>query len=219
MVCKNEHPCQGTVLIVDDSTTNCELCQIYLELEGFRVHIAKNGHQGLSTIRQLHPDVVLLDIMMPIMDGFQMLERLRDDPVTRDIPVLVHSVRNETRAVVKALQMGANDFLKKPFDVSELIVRVKKLVAAKQAQDELRVASEALVKRQQIIDVALKKLKRDAEAFRNGCKTDDINTPAATSAAFTPGEDMTGAEQVLHLVNRILELNRYSLGGLETTSA
>lgn len=211
MAYKNEPSFQGTVLIIDDSSSNCELCRIYLELEGFQVHIAANGQEGINAVRQIRPDVVLLDIMMPGMDGFQMLEQFKADPSVRDIPVLIHSVRNETQAVVKALQMGADDFLKKPFDVDELIARVKRLVIFKQARDALVSASTALTSYQQVIDVALQNWEREVEALKKQYETGVINIPAGTDAAFKLEQAMTSSDQARNLINRIVKLSRCDL--------
>lgn len=211
MASGNETSCQGIVLIVDDSTGNCELCQIYLETEGFRVHIATNGEQGLTAIRRIRPDVILLDIMMPVMDGFQMLERLKADPATREIPVLIHSVHIETAAVVKALRMGADDFLKKPFAVDELIARVKKLIDAKQTRDAIISTSVELIKQQQAIDVALEKWGREAESFRKQCERSVINILAESNANFKLEQAMSSSEQARHLINRIVDLSRHRL--------
>ena len=211
MTSHNKPVCQGTVIIFDDSTTNCELCQIYLELEGFRVHIADPGPQGIDAIRRIAPDVILLDIMMPIMDGFEMLEQIKADPAIKDIPVLVNSVHNETPAVVRALQMGAGDFLKKPFDVDELIARIQRLIAFKQSQDTIIAAATELIRRQHEIDIILEKWGREAEAFRRKCETSVINIMAEIDANFKLEQAMKSSEQARQLINQIVDLSRHRL--------
>ena len=144
----------GTVVIIDDNDGNRELCRFCLEAKNFLVHSAINGKQGLEVIRQTQPDVVLLDIMMPVMNGFQVLEHLKADSSIQETPVLVQSASTQTATVIKALELGANDFLKKPFEVDELVVRVKKLIECKQTRDALVNAAVELVKHQQDIDAA-----------------------------------------------------------------
>jgi len=211
MASTNKSPRQETVIIIDDNTTNCELCQMCLELEQFRVHIAENGEYGLQIVRQIIPDVILLDIMMPVMDGFQILEKIKSDPATADIPVLVHSVRNETPAVVKALQMGANDFLKKPFDVDELIARVRKLIAFKRSREALISACSMLIKRQQVIDDELTKWAREAETLRKQFESRIINLLAGSDIAFKLEQAMSNSAQAKDLINRIVDLSAFNL--------
>lgn len=153
---------EKTVLIVDDNKNNSEIYKIYLESEGYTVLSAENGEQGLTLIKEILPDVILLDIMMPVMDGYQMLETLRTDSSTTDIPVLVLTVRTNTHDVVKAFQMGANDYLKKPFNVDELIARANKLLKLKQTQDSLKQKTEILQQHQRNLEYKLKKLTQAA---------------------------------------------------------
>lgn len=209
MAHENEFP--GTILIIDDHSGNSELCQVYLEIEGFLVHVAANGKEGLERTRQICPDIVLLDVMMPVMDGFQMLKALKSDPATSNIPVLVHSADNESATAVKALQMGASDFLKKPFHVDEMVVRVKKLMEEKKARDAIINASVELVQHQYAIDVALDKWRRDAEAFRKKCETSIVNILAESNAAFQLEKAISSSEAVRQLINRITNLSRQRL--------
>ncbi len=166
MVSPNNPHRGKTLLIVDDNENNCEMCKIYLELEGYTVNFAENGRAGLERITEIRPDLILLDIVMPVMDGHQFLTALKNDPKLKDIPVLVHSVRSDPREVVKTLQMGADDFLKKPFDVDELLARISKQFSLKEDREALQEASRELLQRQQTIDSALEKLRRQARTFR-----------------------------------------------------
>lgn len=201
----------GTVLIIDDNDSNRELCRICLEAKNFLVHIAINGKQGLEAIRQIKPDIVLLDIMMPVMNGFQVLEHLKADPSIQEIPVLVQSASTQTATVIKALEMGANDFLKKPFEVDELVIRVKKLIECKQTRDALINAAIELVKHQHAIDEALEKWGREAEAFRKQCEKSVINILAESNAAFKLEQAMSSSEQARQLINRIMVLGHRRL--------
>jgi sigma-B regulation protein RsbU (phosphoserine phosphatase) len=116
------------ILIVDDNEINRDICALNLEHMGVPLYFAENGIEGLNLAREKQPDLILLDIMMPEMDGFEMLTRLKKDEGLSHIPVLMLTAKSEVASVVKALEMGANDYLKKPFSEEEMVARVKTLL-------------------------------------------------------------------------------------------
>ncbi len=125
---------KSVVLVVDDDELNREICQISLEALDVDVHMAENGEVGLDMAGSLDPDLILLDVMMPVLDGFATLERLQSNPDLRDIPVLMLTARVDTKDVVSALGIGAKDYLRKPFDEAELAARVKTLLTNRQME-------------------------------------------------------------------------------------
>ena len=133
----------GHVLIVDDNTLNRMLLTRALQDYGHTVATADNGEEGLallSTQRALH-DVVLLDIMMPVMDGFETLSRIKSHEALRDLPVVMISSVDETDAVIRCLQMGASDYILKPFNATRLHAlsnRITALLVGKWAQKRER---------------------------------------------------------------------------------
>lgn len=110
-----------TILIVEDDPNISELVQMYLEKEGYNTRIASDGGQGLDLFRQLRPDLVLLDIMLPVMDGWQVCRELRK---TMKMPIIMLTAKGETEDKVSGLEMGADDYIVKPFEVKELLARV-----------------------------------------------------------------------------------------------
>jgi DNA-binding response OmpR family regulator len=114
------------VLIVEDERTLSMIIADTLRDEGFDVAQAYDGNQGLSSMRVHHPDVVIADVMMPHMDGFEMVRQMRKTDKTT--PVLFLTARSSTDDLVAGFKLGANDYLKKPFTMQELIIRVKALV-------------------------------------------------------------------------------------------
>mgnify|MGYP000085479137 CR=1 FL=1 len=118
----------GGILVVDDNDMNRDICAISLEHLELPIYNAINGKEGLALAKQVIPDIILLDIMMPVMDGFEMLKWLKTDCSLIDIPVLMLTAKTETESIVKALEAGANDYLKKPFAEEELVARVKTLL-------------------------------------------------------------------------------------------
>ena len=117
-----------SILIVDDNQVNREICMQHLGPLGVPLHCAANGRQGLATARALLPDVIILDLMMPVMDGFEMLRRLKKEDDLKDIAVLILTAKSDTSSIVKALEQGADDYLKKPFAEEEMVARVKNLL-------------------------------------------------------------------------------------------
>ena len=156
----------GTILVVDDNANNRDMCKIYLEIEGYTIYTAEDGEQGLKSASEILPDLILLDIMMPVMDGYQMLVRLKADPDLNSLPVLVLTVQSDTEDVVKALRLGANDYLKKPFDVDELIARVHTLITLKQTQDSLRLLTDNLRTYQHDLESELERRTRESKALQ-----------------------------------------------------
>jgi two-component system cell cycle response regulator len=128
----------ASVLVADDSLVIRTVVRGELEDEGYEVSEAVDGATALEHCRRMPPDVVLLDVEMPGLDGYQVLAELKSDPDLRDIPVVFLTSRDRMEDVVAGLRGGAHDYLKKPFDTPELIARVASAVHTKQLQDQLR---------------------------------------------------------------------------------
>lgn len=117
-------PLHGTVLVVDDDTVNRLLLRRRLEREGLGVVTAADGREALSLLAERSVDLVLLDIVMPVLDGFGVLDAIRRDPATALLPVVVISGSEDDRAVLRCIEMGADDVLPKPFDPALLRARI-----------------------------------------------------------------------------------------------
>jgi two-component system cell cycle response regulator len=128
----------ATVLIADDSMVIRAVVQAGLEAEGHRVIQAADGIIALEECRRRPPDVILLDIVMPGLDGYQVLAELKADPDLSHIPVVFLTGRTDMSSVVTALRAGAHDYLKKPFEPEELLARVGSAIHVKRLQDQLR---------------------------------------------------------------------------------
>ena len=109
-----------TVLVVDDVVSNVLLLKVLLTNEKFKVITAGNGKEALSQAVNARPDLILLDVMMPEMNGFEVAERLKADPETQHIPIIFLTALNTTADIVKGFKVGANDFISKPFNKEEL---------------------------------------------------------------------------------------------------
>ena len=123
--------CHGFVLVVDDEEQNRTLLRDPLEARGYEVEEAENGMQALQKIAARPPDVILLDLMMPKMDGFEVCRNLRKGAKTAHLPILMITALSERGDRLLGIQAGANDFLNKPIDIQDVILRVGNAVYAK----------------------------------------------------------------------------------------
>jgi class 3 adenylate cyclase/ActR/RegA family two-component response regulator len=127
---------QAHLLVVDDNETNRDVLGRRLEREGFRVSSAENGRRALEMVRATSFDLVLLDIMMPEIDGYQVLSQMKADPALHDIPVIMISALDEIQSVVRCIETGAEDYLNKPFDPVLLRARIGASLEKKRLRDE-----------------------------------------------------------------------------------
>jgi CheY-like chemotaxis protein len=112
------------ILIVDDTVKNIQVLGTILKQEGYQLNVAQNGKQALDVVKKVKPDLILLDVMMPEMDGFEACIHLKADPETADIPVIFLTAKIETEDIVKGFDLGAVDYVTKPFNPTELLKRV-----------------------------------------------------------------------------------------------
>jgi len=110
------------ILVVDDDINICELLRIYLEKEGYTVILAHDGEKGIEKFNATKPDVILLDIMLPVMDGWQVCREIRKKS---NVPILMVTAKSETFDKVLGLELGADDYIVKPFDAKEVVARIK----------------------------------------------------------------------------------------------
>jgi putative two-component system response regulator len=146
---KSDTPCRqrqnkDTVLMVDDDPANLQVLQAILEGQGCRLLTARNGAAALSLAAQEKPDVILLDIMMPEMNGFSVCRNLKADPATFEIPVIFLAAPERTEDKVRGLEMGAVDYITKPFQPEEVIARVTTHLTLRYLERQLRIANTEL---------------------------------------------------------------------------
>jgi two-component system, cell cycle response regulator len=142
------------VLVVDDVEPNVRLLEAKLQHEYYTVLTANSGEAAIAKAHSENPDVILLDVMMPGLDGFETCKRLKDDPATRHIPVVMVTALDQREDRVRGLEVGADDFLSKPIDDVTLLARVKSLARFKAVADELRLR-EAAGRRMGVIEGAM----------------------------------------------------------------
>jgi two-component system, OmpR family, alkaline phosphatase synthesis response regulator PhoP len=128
---------QSSVMIVDDNPQNVELLQAFLESLPVKIITANDGVEALEKVASDNPDLILLDIMMPRMSGFQVCRKLKSDPKTRDIQILMVTALNELGDIEQASECGTDDFVSKPVNKFELLTRVKSLLRVRHLKSEL----------------------------------------------------------------------------------
>ena len=133
-----------TIVVADDRPESVQLVRDLLQLEGYRIVAAYDGQEALDRIRQHLPDLVLLDLNMPVLNGYEVCQQLKADPITADIPVLMLTAWAEPDQRVRGLQLGAEDYLAKPFDLRELMARIQTRLRAKRETDRLRTAQRTI---------------------------------------------------------------------------
>lgn len=133
------NPAEFKLLVVDDVQTNVLLLKALLGKEGYGILVANNGQEALEVIRNENPDLILLDVMMPGMDGFEVAERLKSEEFRCEIPIVFLTALDDTQSIVNGFKLGVGDFISKPFRKEELMVRIKhqlSLVAARRIIEE-----------------------------------------------------------------------------------
>ncbi len=126
------------VLIVDDTPDNIRVLGTILRQQDYQINVAQNGVQALNLTGKIMPDLILLDIMMPELDGLETCRRLKQDPITRDIPVIFLSAKAEDEDVLQGFELGAADYVTKPFNPRILLARVKTHIALRQQTKQLQ---------------------------------------------------------------------------------
>ena len=133
------NPAEFKLLVVDDVQTNVLLLKALLSKDGYGILVANNGQEALEVIRNENPDLILLDVMMPGMDGFEVAERLKSEEFRCEIPIIFLTALDDTQSIVNGFKLGVGDFISKPFRKEELMVRIKhqlSLVAARRIIEE-----------------------------------------------------------------------------------
>jgi adenylate cyclase len=193
----------GFVMVVDDEEQNRTLLRDPLEASGYEVAEAENGMQALQKIAEHPPDVILLDVMMPQMDGFEVCRRLKTDGKTGHIPILMVTALSDRKERLMGIAVGANDFLNKPVDVQDVILRVGNAVYTKHLHDQLQVERE---KSEQLLLSILpgpiaERMKKGETNIADSYP--DVTVLLADLVGFTTLAAYVGPEQIVQLLNEI----------------
>lgn len=216
---------KGDILIVDDTLPNLRLLSTMLTEHGYEVRGVPNGTMALLAVRSVPPDLVLLDINMPKLDGYEVCQQLKADPATQDIPVIFISALDEVLDKVRAFSVGGVDYITKPFQIAEILVRVETHLTLRRLQCKLQQANQALSQTNaelaaanvelRAANAALKASHQELDAFARTV-AQDLKHPLALITNYADqlkehlsrGEEPT--EACRELLNRIEQDGRHS---------
>ena len=143
---KKTFPKKPSILIVDDVARNLQIIGNLLVEQGYEISVAVTGIQAVETAKLIKPDLVLLDIMMPVMDGYEVCERLKNMPETKDIPIIFLTARNDVKDIVAAFDVGGVDYITKPFRKAEIIARINNQLELKFSKDIISEKADEITK-------------------------------------------------------------------------
>ena len=147
------------ILVVDDEIKHLKLMGTILKNYGYSYKTAGNGHEALAKTKEFSPDLIFLDVLMPEVDGFETCRKLKKDPITRHIPIIMVTAFSERESRIKGLKLGANDFISKPIDSTEVMVRAQNLIKAKEYEEAKKMTKE--------IKSALRKLSKSRDELKD----------------------------------------------------
>ncbi len=194
------------IMVVDDDWMNREVLQAYLEADGCCVILAHDGSEALRLVAETPPDLVLLDINMPGMSGYEVCARLKNDERTQFIPVVMVTALEAEQDRIRAIQAGADDFLTKPFNSLLMRTRVRSLLCIKQLHDELESRNNLLrrVLNRYVNEDIVETILVDPDRYlKLGGETSTVTVFFADIRGFTAFAERKPAHEVLHILNRI----------------
>ena len=203
-------PKTDRILVVDDAPDNVLLVRAILEDEGYEISSADNGFSALAHIEKSPPDVVLLDVMMPEMDGYEVTQRIRQNTKLPFMPILLITAHDQA-SLVKGLDMGADDFIRKPFEIDELLARVRSLLRLKHSVDKydlIALQREDFVSRlAHDLRTPLVAADRMLSLMQQGA-LGEISPPMCDAL----GTMIRSNQNLIKIVNMLLEVYRYEAG-------
>jgi signal transduction histidine kinase len=211
----------GRVLVVDDEVANVELLARRLEAIGCQTQVASSGERAIALARTEHPDLILLDVMMPGIDGWQTCRRLKSQPETADIPVIFVTAKDRSEDVSKGFEVGGVDYIAKPFEPIELAARVRSAIFTKRLQDELRKTNADLHRMEQSRKELIGMLGHD---IRNLANSVVAFMQLVRMGQLEPGRQEfdellrlseSNISELLRMVNALLDVYKMEEGKLE----
>ncbi len=219
---------ESSILIVDDNQDNCDLLNRRLSRKGFSCAMANSGHQALDMVQNQPPDIILLDVMMPEIDGFEVLHILRQSYNSVELPVLMVTAKNAHEDIIKAFEMGANDYIEKPVDFPVMLARIKHHLEHKKLDDELKLSQQQLREQNRMLDTSNQHKVNFLSSMSHELRT-PLNAILGYSEVLIDGMigDLTEKQKeycqeifdsgsfLLIIINDLLDLSKIEAGKLE----
>jgi CheY-like chemotaxis protein len=190
-----------TLLVVDDDPDMRELLQTELESQGFAVITARHGAEAVASAKTMAPDVILMDLLMPVMDGIEAIKKLKENELTKAIPILVLTIVDNRENLIAGLEAGAQDYITKPFFLPELKARVNAALRFKLVYDELLSIKERFIRREHV--KIIQELTSAMQHLNNELATvilGKIGIIRRKEGVASP-EDLEAIEQAVHQIN------------------
>src|SRR2546430_688416 len=214
------------ILVVDDTPANIQTVAAILKGKGYQLSVATNGKQALDALTKIRPDLILLDVMMPELDGFETCQRIKSSEAWRDIPIIFLTAKTDTADIVKACEMGAVDYVGKPFNGRELLARVSRHLTIDQLRRSLALKNAELARAHELVRRAFgryvseevaESLLRDPEGLELGGEERDATILMSDLRGFTAMAERLAARDVIEVLNLYLETMVDVIGRYEGT--
>src|SRR5262245_58255770 len=189
----------GRILVVDDTPANIQTLNAILKEQGYAISVAVNGKQALEAIERVRPDLVLLDVVMPEMDGHETCRRIKASPHWRDLPIIFLTAKKDSEDVVRGFELGAVDYVGKPFNAHELVARVRTHMTI----DRLNKENSRLLLNVLPAPIA-ERLRRQSGIIAE--RYDDVSVLFADIVDFTPLSARLSATELVGLLNRVFSM-------------
>jgi class 3 adenylate cyclase len=214
------------ILVVDDTPANIQTVAAILKGKGYQLSVATNGKQALDALTKIRPDLILLDVMMPELDGFETCQRIKSSEAWRDIPVIFLTAKTDTADIVKGFEMGAVDYVGKPFNAHELLARVSTHLTIDQLRRSLALKNVELARAHELVRRAFgryvseevaESLLRDPEGLELGGEERDATILMSDLRGFTAMAERLAPRDVIEVLNLYLETMVDVIGRYEGT--
>ncbi|HTY80355.1 MAG TPA: adenylate/guanylate cyclase domain-containing protein [Candidatus Bathyarchaeia archaeon] len=214
------------ILVVDDTPANIQTVASILKGQGYQLSVATNGKQALDVIEKIRPDLILLDVMMPELDGFETCQRIKSTPAWQDIPIIFLTAKTDTADLVKGFEMGAVDYVGKPFNAHELLARVNTHLTVDQLRRSLAAKNVELARAHELVRHAFgryvseevaESLLRTPEALKLGGEERETTILMSDLRGFTAMAGRMPPGEVIEILNLYLETMVEVIGRYEGT--
>jgi adenylate cyclase len=207
-------PHQGRILVVDDTSANIQAVTAILREHGYQISVATNGRQALAVLERVRPDLILLDVLMPEMDGFEACRRIKHNPAYQDIPIIFLTAKTDATDIVRGFELGAVDYVPKPFNAYELLARVNTHLTL----DRLNRQNEQLLLN--VLPASIAEQLKKAEGIIAE-RLDDVSVLFADIVGFTALSARISPADLIEMLNRLFSafdelVDRHGLEKIKT---